>query len=626
MVPEPQAASMAIEGATSATFTPGQAQVGRFIRACMSFMDLFADDAGMASPNAEGPLCSASTGPTRNVNDAPLALSISFQPDLSRGLSNLRIPASVFQRAYSDPDGAADSLESVTIMGLPNAASGVLNLNGSPVAAMQTLTISGDSFAEGALSFNATPTSSVATVRFTVYDGELSSRSAGTLSIIIGTTINKEQVKQISAVLSVAAVTNATNAIGGALSGPIAADASGSGFDMSLGGTSLMGLNQSLQRGLTGTQSAAAIADNADLPSTIATSEQRAWFLGTSDGWEYQAAGNASDNSAASLVRRLNSMANGDLALRYGPGGTSGMRYWARFQRLDISGNPTQDDGTILKYDGDSTGFYVGADRMVSDNMRAGLAIGTDSADISITLDEGNDDKDEASRSATSIYPYLRMDLGDGDEFRLIAGFGSGDLDIKSSQSGTASAGLSWMMLAGTISHSRQLENSLRTKFSGSLQYSDSSTDAASFSRAPSVRIDASTANSGELAFNAELGYAGKGVSPFVNATARKWFGDLNQSLAYDLGAGLDISSGSVNLRLAATRQLNDTTHERHSLSIDLGFNPAAQGLSATFGNRWDSLSGRPQWTGSLNWRSGAFQASLQAAQADLRLHGKLRW
>ena len=614
-----------IEGGTAATFTPGQAQVDLYIRACLSFMDLFAGDDGTPAANAEGPLCSAATGPTANINDNPLANSIDYHPDLSGGLANLQIPVAAFQLAYSDPDAEADMLESVTITALPPAALGTMNLGGTPLTVPQTLTVgSGPHFEEGILSFHAMPDTRAATFRFTLSDGEAASNT-GSITLIIGSDISREQVQQISAVLSVAATANATNAISGALSGPLAGGDQASGFDMSLGGTSLSGLSQSLQRGLSGSASPA--TDNADLPQAIATADQRAWFLGTADSWEYHAAYNASDNSAAALARRINAMANGDLALRFGRGGAAGMRYWARFQQLDLSGNPTQDDGTPLQYDGDSTGLYVGADRMVGDGMRAGLAIGIDSADISITLDEGNSDKDEASRSATSIYPYLRLQMGGGSEARLMAGFGSGDLDIKSSQSGTASAGLSWMMLAADLSHSRNLGDSLRTRFSGSLQYSDSSTDEATFSDAPAVRVRAATANSGELAFNAELGYNSGGMaSPFVNAAARKWFGDLNQSLAYDLGAGLDLSSGPYNLRLAATRQLNDTTHERHSLSIDLGLNPAAEGLSATLGNRWDSLSGRPRWTGSLSWRRGAFQASLQAARADLRLHGQLRW
>ena len=627
-----------IEGGTSAAFVPGQAQVNNYIRACMSFMDLFANADGEAMPNAEGPLCSAATGPTADVNDAPLASHITFQPDLSGGLGNLVIPAEVFQRAYSDPDAEADMLESVTIVGLPATALGTLNLGGTPVvvtnAAGQTvgqrLTISsGAHFEEGTLSFAANTGTSTATISFIVSDGELNSVVPGSITLVIGSDISKEQVQQVSAVLSVAAVTNATNAIGGALGGSITgAGGAGQnpGFDVSVGGTSLMGFSQSLQSGLTGHSAGAAASDNGDLPSTMATADQRAWFLGTHDGWEYNAAYNASDNSAASLQSRLNAMANGDIAMQFGAGGAADMRYWARFQRLDISGNPTQDDGTMLAYDGSSTGFYVGADRLVGDNMRAGLAIGMDSADITLTLDEGNNDEDEASRSATSIYPYLRVDMGGGNEARLIAGFGSGDLDITSSSSGTASAGLSWMMLAGNISHSRNLDNSLRAKFSGSLQYSDSSNDEATFSDAPTARVQASTANSGELAFSGELGYGQGNINPFVNATARKWFGDLNQSLAYDLGTGVDISSGSVNLRLAATRQINDTTHERHSVSVDIGFNPSAQGLSATFGNRWDSLRNKPQWTSTIKWQRGAFQASLQAAQTDWRLHGKLRW
>ena len=53
-----------ISGATSASHTPGDAEVGRLLRACLSFNDEH------STANAEGPLCSTGRVVT-NVNDAP---------------------------------------------------------------------------------------------------------------------------------------------------------------------------------------------------------------------------------------------------------------------------------------------------------------------------------------------------------------------------------------------------------------------------------------------------------------------------------------------------------------------------------------------------------------------------
>ena len=127
------------------------------------------------------------------------------------------------------------------------------------------------------------------------------------------------------------------------------------------------------------------------------------------------------------MLNRLQSMARGDIALNYSLTDMSTMRFWARYQSLDINGN----EGESLEYDGSGTGFYLGADNQITETMRIGLAIGTDSSDITLDLDEDGTD-DEATRSATSFYPYLHIDLGNNNNARVIAGFGSGTLDIKS--------------------------------------------------------------------------------------------------------------------------------------------------------------------------------------------------
>ena len=82
----------------------------------------------------------------------------------------------------------------------------------------------------------------------------------------------------------------------------------------------------------------------------------------------------------------------------------------------------------------------------------------------------------------------------------------------------------------------------------------------------------------------------------------------------------------TINLRIATTRQINQTTHERHSHSMDLSFAPGKSGITAGLGNRWDSLQDEYQWTGTVGWRRKTTQLSLHATQSDLRLQGRLRW
>ena len=573
------------------TFIPTQAQVEQYVRVCITFMD----NHDPATP--EGPLCSDAIGPIADVNDAPEAKDTTYQAARDGNSNTVAIPVSAFTAAYMDAD-PDDSLASVTIITLPEPADGSLNLSNGAVQPGAVIAITNGEFENGPLTFTIAETAGSlqhTELTFTLSDGTASSTPSATMRITFGKDIEEEQATQISAILSVAAVTNATNAIGGAISSVPTT--------LSIGGTSLKALTQTLHQ------------------SKTVDSPHHAWYHSTTANWEYTAAYNAADNSRSSLLNRLQSMANGDIALNYSLTDTSNMRFWARYQSLDINGN----EGESLEYDGSGTGFYLGADNQITDTMRIGLAIGTDSSDITLDLDEDGTD-DEATRSATSFYPYLHIDLGNNNNARVIAGFGSGTLDIKSTanSNSTASADLSWNMLAASISHHRPMKGNLSARFDGSLQLGNTSTDETTFSSGSTLMAGKSSAN--ELTINAELRYQKNNITPFASLAARKLGGDISQSVALDMAFGADLQTNPANLRIAITRQINDTTHQRHSISIDASTNPNPSGLSASLGSRYDSLTGRPQWQSTLRWQHKAAELSLAASQSDLRLQARLRW
>ena len=182
-------------------------------------------------------------------------------------------------------DGEDDRLESVTIVELPDDSDGILSHSGSPVTAGSTLSVTeAGEFIGGPMLFVISGSARGTSLDFTLSDGELDSNTA-TLTITFGKDIEQKMVQQVSAILSVAAVTNAANAISGAIA------ASGSStFDLSADGTSLLGISRSLRDnlGTSGSIADSAIAtDNTELPATMATADQRAWYLGLSDNWEH---------------------------------------------------------------------------------------------------------------------------------------------------------------------------------------------------------------------------------------------------------------------------------------------------------------------------------------------------
>ena len=581
-----------IADATIVTFAPTQAQVARYVRVCMTFMD------NHSTPTSEGPLCSDATGPIADVNDDPVAENTTYQAARDGNSNTVAIPVSAFAAAFMDAD-PDDSLAAVTITALPTGGTLMIGEGTAATAVTTTrpLTITDGEFDDGPLTF--TIAESAGNLRqteltFTLSDGTASSTPA-TLRISFGSDIEEEQVTQISAILSVAAVTNATTAISGAISSaPIA---------LSIDGTSLAGMAQTLSR------------------SNASTSPHQAWYLGTAPQWEHTAAHNATGNSAESLRSRLNAMANGDIALNYRAGG-SAMRFWARYQSFDISGN----EGEMLEYDGSGTGFYLGADRRISEHLRIGLAVSSDSADIALDLD-GDMMNDEATRSVTTIYPYMHLNLSHSIQARLIAGVGSGDLEVQSTANSDAiaTADLSWNMLAASLSWHRNLKGRLDARFDGSFQMSDASNESATFAES-GVNLAAADTSAGEAAIDVQLRYKGANFTPFASMTARKLGGDLSQSVAMDLGLGADLTTKPAIIRLAMTSQINDTTHKRDSLSLDIATRPNPGGITASLGSRYDSITGKPRWQSTIGWQRRAAELSLDASPGDYRLRARLRW
>ena len=107
-----------IAGSTESTFTPLQEHVGRFVRVCVEFMDLFATEDGAPAPGPEGPLCSEPLQMITNVNDAPTSMNASVDAfTIATALEPYRFSAGVFP--FTDEDaGATPPLPNSTLAGI----------------------------------------------------------------------------------------------------------------------------------------------------------------------------------------------------------------------------------------------------------------------------------------------------------------------------------------------------------------------------------------------------------------------------------------------------------------------------------------------------------------------------
>ena len=122
-----------VPGATADMLTPLQEHVGLYLRACVSFMDMF------TTPTAEGPLCSEAVGPVTDVDEAP----VSGDARLDDIREAVELPPSLFPFTDEDTDAVGNMLASVTIVTLPNAELGTLTQGGAAVTAGMELAVTG---------------------------------------------------------------------------------------------------------------------------------------------------------------------------------------------------------------------------------------------------------------------------------------------------------------------------------------------------------------------------------------------------------------------------------------------------------------------------------------------------
>ncbi len=112
-----------ISGATNAAFTPGDDEVGKFLRVCASFMDM------AATPNMEKRCLQIATA-VANINDKPLATSFTIAV---RTAASAADPYRLRPTDFTFRDADNDMLASVVIHGLP--AAGTMSLDGTALTA-----------------------------------------------------------------------------------------------------------------------------------------------------------------------------------------------------------------------------------------------------------------------------------------------------------------------------------------------------------------------------------------------------------------------------------------------------------------------------------------------------------
>ena len=108
-----------------------------------------------------------------------------------------------------------------------------------------------------------------------------------------------------------------------------------------------------------------------------------------------------------------------------GAGGASPVAFWGSGEYRDFSGE--SDD---LDWDGDLTGFQLGLDARLRDNLLVGVAVSMLETDVDYEDDTGILGKGDYELDMTSAHPYIGWRSGELD-FWATVGYGTGDLEIK---------------------------------------------------------------------------------------------------------------------------------------------------------------------------------------------------
>ena len=111
-------------------------------------------------------------------------------------------------------------------------------------------------------------------------------------------------------------------------------------------------------------------------------------------------------------------------SFQFGAGGEDGGSSWSAWGRVATSGFEGEESGLSLS--GDVTTGFVGADLSL-EHWLAGVALGLSEGEGS--FDDGTGGGTLES-SLTGVYPYARLDMGDGVDVWGLIGVGSGDLTL----------------------------------------------------------------------------------------------------------------------------------------------------------------------------------------------------
>ena len=276
-------------------------------------------------------------------------------------------------------------------------------------------------------------------------------------------------------------------------------------------------------------------------------------------------------------------------------GGDGGVVVWGGGDYVDLDG-----EARGVKWEGEMTSAHLGADRLLANGLRLGLAVSWSEA----TFDyESRNREVEWELEMTSAQPYLGWTTLGGVDLWVSAGYGSGELDLDRG-SGPAQTADADMRLAtagarGPVYASDGLEVSLR----GEALYARIKVD----DNGNGIRGHESNASRLRLAVEVRQERtlaSGAMVSPRLELGARHDDGDGETGTGAEVGVGVDYASGRLSAAAGARALVANSDYDEWGADLSLAYAAGVDGRGLSF--RLAPSWGATQSGTAELWESGA--------------------
>ena len=292
-------------------------------------------------------------------------------------------------------------------------------------------------------------------------------------------------------------------------------------------------------------------------------------------------------------------------------GGGGGLTLWGGGDYRDLDG-----EAGGVKWDGEAASAHLGADRLLANGLRLGLAASWSEARFDY---EHRNRKGEWDLEMTSAQPYLGWTTPGGVALWASAGYGSGELEIAPENGRRQTSDADMRMAAAGARGPLYAADGLEVSLRGEALYAKFEVDG----NGAGIAAHDSDVSRLRLAVEARRERAlesGAAVSPWLELGARHDGGDGATGAGAELGAGVDYASGRLELSLGARALAAHSDYDEWGADLALAYAPGADGRGLAF--RLAPSWGATDSGAAELWASGA--PGLHEAAPEPELGGRL--